>query len=117
MNMKLRFLTFLLSFAFLAGAVVAHGDLKHIRGTVEKMTSNSVTVKTTSGASVEVKLVASTMFVMRSAGTDKPAKLGDLAVGDRVVIHAKPNGDTFEAVEVRFSASPVAAAAGAKPKP
>src|SRR5690242_11987298 len=110
MNMKLRSLTLLLSFAFLAAAAAAHGDLKHVKGTVEKTSADSVTVKTAGGASIEVKLVSTTMFVRRSGGVDKPAKLADLAVGDRVVIHAKPNGDTLEAAEVKFSAPPVAAA-------
>ncbi|MGB7281513.1 MAG: hypothetical protein WBE13_04550 [Candidatus Acidiferrum sp.] len=110
--MKLRFLALLLSFAFVALAALAHGDFKHVIGTIEKTSADSVTVKTASGASVEVKLVAATNFVMRSGGVDKPAKLSDLAVGDRVVIHARPKGDTLEAAEVRFSA-PVAAAANA----
>lgn len=114
--MKVRSLTLLLSLAFLAAAAVAHGDLKHVRGTVEKTSADSVSVKTAGGASIEVKLVATTTFVMRSGGVDKPGKLADLAVGDRVVIHAKPKGDTLEAVEVRFSAAPVTAASAGKPK-
>lgn len=109
--MKLRFVALLFTFVFLAAAALAHGDFKHVIGTVEKTSADSVTVKTASGTSVEVKLVATTAFVRRSGGVDKPAKLSDLAVGDRVVIHAKPVGETLEAAEVRFSAP--AAAAGA----
>jgi hypothetical protein len=45
---------------------------------------------------------------------DKPATLSDLAVGDRVVIHATPKGEILEAAEVRFSAA--AATATSKPK-
>ena len=108
--MKLRSLTVLISVALLAGAALAHGDFKHVTGTVEKTSADSITVKTATGSSVEVKVVAATTFVMRAGGVDKPAKLSDLAVGDLVVIHAKPVGDRLEAAEVRFSTS---AAAGA----
>ena len=44
------------------------------------------------------------------------SEVRDLVVGDRVVIHATPKGDTLEAAEVRFSA-PGTAAAGAASKP
>jgi hypothetical protein len=120
--MKVRFAVLLFSLAALCSAAFAHGDLKHINGTVEKITAGSLFVKTADGKSVEVKLVSSTVYVLHvasPAGTpadanpDKPAKLSDLAVGDRVLIHAKPNGETLEAAEVKFSAP---AAAAAKPK-
>jgi hypothetical protein len=120
--MKVRFAAFLLSLAVVCGAAFAHGDLKHVNGTVEKITAGSIFVKTADGKSVEVKLVSSTVYIFHAAnqsGTssdaslDKPAKFADLAVGDRVLIHAKPNGDTLEAAEVKFSA---AAAVATKPK-
>jgi hypothetical protein len=122
MAMKVRFAALLLSLAAVCGAAFAHGDLKHIRGTVEKITANSIFVKTADGKSVEVKIVVSTVYVLHvanqpgtppDANQDKPAKLADLAVGDLVLIHAKPNGDTLEAAEVKFSV-PVAVAS--KPK-
>jgi hypothetical protein len=122
MGMKVRFAVFVLSLAVVCGAAFAHGDLKHVIGTVEKITAGSIFVKTADGKSVEVKLVSSTVYIFHAAnqsGTssdaslDKPAKFADLAVGDRVLIHAKPNGDTLEAAEVKFS---VAAAAASKPK-
>ncbi len=120
--MRVRFAALFLALGALCSAAFAHGDLKHISGTVEKITAGSVFVKTADGKSVEVKIVSSTVYVLHVAsqpGTppdgslDKPAKLADLAVGDRVLIHAKPGGETLEAAEVKFSA-PVAAAA--KPK-
>jgi hypothetical protein len=119
--MKLRFAVFLLSLAFVASAASAHGDKKHIIGIVEKITSSSVFVTTADGKSVEVKLVPSTVYLLHVAdkslpasdpSQDKPAKLSDLAVGDRVLIHATPKGDTFEAAEVKFSLP----AATSKPK-
>jgi hypothetical protein len=122
MAMKVRFAVFLLSLAVVCGAAFAHGDLKHVSGTVEKITAASIFVKTADGKSVEVKLVSSTVYVFHTlsqtgtpsdASQDKPAKFADLAVGDRVLIHAKPNGDTLEAAEVKFSAP---AAVASKPK-
>ena len=115
--MMLRSLGMLLSLALLAGFAAAHGDKKHVVGTVEKVSADSVTVKIADGSSVEVKLVSSTTFVLRSGNVDKPAKASDLVAGDRVVIHATPKGDTLEAAEVRFSApAPVPANAAPKPK-
>jgi hypothetical protein len=125
MAMKLRFAAFLLSVAMVGSTTFAHGDKKHVSGTVEKITTDAVFVKTADGKSVEVKLVSSTLYVLHvvnpsgtpsNATADKPAKLSDLAVGDRVLIHATPKGDTLEAAEVRFSAPTAAAAAAAKPK-
>jgi hypothetical protein len=123
--MRLRIAAFLLSLAIPGAAAFAHGDFKHVSGTVEKITADSVFVKTADGKSVEVKLVASTVYVLHvlsksappsDTTQDKPAKLSDLVVGDRVLIHAKPNGDTLEAAEVRFSVPTAAAAPASKPK-
>jgi hypothetical protein len=101
--------------ALVAGAALAHGDKKHVVGTLEKINADSVVVKTAAGKSVEVKLLASTIYVSHAGNEDKPAKVADLAVGDRVVIHATPNGETLEANEVKFSA-PATAASAVKPK-
>jgi len=100
--------------ALMASVALAHGDKKHVIGTLEKINADSVMVKTAAGKSVEVKLVATTMYVSHAGNVDKPAKLADLAVGDRVVIHATPKGETLEANEVKFSAS-VAPAVKSKP--
>jgi hypothetical protein len=101
--------------ALVASVALAHGDKKHVIGTLEKINADSVVVKTAAGKSVEVKLVATTMYVSHAGNEDKPAKLADLAVGDRVVIHATPRGETLEANEVKFSASVAAAAVKSKP--
>jgi hypothetical protein len=111
------------------GMAIAHGNKVHVKGTVEKIGAESVVVKTQDGKSVEVKLVASTVYVAHviekggkpsDAHEDKPAKLSDIAVGNMVVIHATPKDSGLEADEVRFSApstvKPVGVAA-AKPKP
>lgn len=109
--MKLRAIVMLFSLLIVACLAAAHGDKKHVIGTVEKVSADSVTIKTAEG-SVEVKLVASTMYVFVGADkVAKPAKLADLHVGNRVVIHATPKPDnTLEAAEVRFSAAAPAAA-------
>jgi len=101
--------------ALMASVALAHGDKKHVIGTLEKINADSVVVKTAAGKSVEVKLVATTMYVSHAGNEDKPAKLADLAVGDRVAIHATPKGETLEANEVRFSASAAAAAVKSRP--
>ena len=123
--MKARFAAYFLLLMFACGGALAHGDKKHISGTIEKISAGSVFVKTADGTSVEVKLVSSTVYVFhvatKSAATsdasqDKPAKFADLAVGDRVLIHATPKGDTFEAAEVRFSTAGDGPAPASKPK-
>lgn len=105
--MKTRILSFIGIIALTATIAFAHGDKKHVMGTLEKINADSVVVKQADGKSVEVKLVANTMYVTRDG---KAAKVSDLAVGDRVVIHATPTGETLSADEVKFS---LPAAAGA----
>ena len=114
-SMKTKLFLLLGVSALAASMVLAHGDKKHVMGTVEKINADSVVVKTKEGKSVEVKLIAATVYVSHAANEDKPAKLSDLAVGDRVVIHATPKGETLEANEVKFSAPGAAAAVKAKP--
>jgi hypothetical protein len=127
--MKLRLSSLALWLALGLGAAFAHGNKVHVKGTVEKIGAESVVVKTPDGKSVEVKLVASTVYVAHAmdkgakpsdANEDKPAKLSDIAVGNMVVIHATPKDNGLEADEVRFSvpgAVRPAAMAPAKPKP
>ena len=90
--------------------VLAHGNKKHVMGTLEKVEPAAVVVKTQDGKSVEVKLADSTMYVDKDG---KPAKFTDLAVGQRVVIHATPKGTELIAAEVKFGVA--AAPAGNTP--
>jgi hypothetical protein len=126
--MKLRLSSLTIWLAIGMGMALAHGNKVHVKGTVEKIGSDSVLVKTMDGKSVEVKLVASTVYVAHvvdkgpkpsEASEDKPAKLSDIAVGNMVVIHATPKDNGLEADEVRFSAPGAVkrAAAPAKPRP
>jgi hypothetical protein len=126
--MKSRFITIALVLAFAVGNASAHGNKVHVFGTVEKINADSVLVKTKDGKSVEVKLVASTVYLLHvtnnstklsDASENKPAKVSDLALGDLVVIHATPKDNTLEADEIRFSvpaASKEAAPSTPKPK-
>jgi hypothetical protein len=112
--MRAKFFTLVALVALTASVTMAHGDKKHVVGTLEKINADSVTVRTADGKSVEIKLLASTLYVSRVGNEDKSAQLADLAVGDRVVVHATPKGETLEANEIKFSAK--AAAMTAKPK-
>src|SRR5258708_13152282 len=98
-DMKLRWIASLLAVMF-ALPVFAHGDKKHVIGTVEKISAESVTVKTADGKLVEVKLAPATVYVTKDG---KPAKLTDVAAGQRVVIHATPKGTELIAAESNFA--------------
>ena len=118
--MKVRLSLLALLFALATGTAFAHGNKVHVRGTVEKISADSVVVKTADGKSVEVKIAASTVFLSRANNEDKPAKAGDLAAGDLVVIHATPKDNILEADEIKFSvaaAAKRATPAPTKPKP
>ena len=124
MKARLLILTLLLGLA--GGRTLAHGTKVHVRGTVEKVSSDSLQVKTQDGKTVEVKLTDSTVYLLHvtekqgkpsDASTDKPATAADLAVGDLVVIHAKPKGSLLEADEIRFSVPGANKAASATQKP
>jgi len=122
--MKTRLLSIMAFAAFLSGASFAHGNKVHVRGTIEKVGAESIQVKTPDGKSVEVRLTASTVYLLHAvtkppdASSDQPAKATDLAVGDLVVIHATPKGDGLEADEIKFSVpSPNKSAPAAAQKP
>jgi len=61
MRRRLSLLALLLTIA--AGTALAHGTKVHVRGTVEKISADSVLVKTAEGKSVEVKFASSTVFL------------------------------------------------------
>ena len=105
--MKLRW-TILLLAVLISLPALAHGDKKHVIGTIEKISPEAVMVKTQDGKSVEVKLASTTVYVTNDG---KPAKFADVAVGQRVVIHATPKGAELIADELKF------AAAGSAPAP
>jgi len=116
--MRFRSITIALLLALTVGNAFAHGDKKHVSGILEKINADSVLVKLNDGKSIEVKLVASTVYVERVNNQDKPAKGSDLALGDMVYIHATPKENALEADDIKFSHRAAAkAAAPASPKP
>lgn len=108
--MKGRMTVAVVAFLAIAMALVAHGDKKHVMGILQSVSAEAVTVKEGDGKIVTVKLTPTTMYVMRDAkgGDGTPAKFADLAVGQRVIIHATPKGNDLLADEVKFA--PAAAA-------
>jgi hypothetical protein len=90
-----RILAVLLSLSSLA---LAHGDLKHVLGTVIEITDHSISVKTADGAIKVVAFDAETHFLKGA----NPATVRDLQIGSRVVIHAHVNGDKMHAAEIKI---------------
>jgi preprotein translocase subunit YajC len=82
----------------LSAIAFAHGNEKHVMGTVTSISDNSITVETTSKKEVTVTVSAATKF--QKSGS--PAALKDLEVGDKVVIHATGPVEKLAATEVRF---------------
>jgi hypothetical protein len=70
--------------------VLAHGGHEHVVGTVERITSTTITVKTTSGAK-SVALTTATRYY-RGSDTKHPATSSDVKDGMRVVVHEGADG-------------------------
>ena len=105
--MKARVLVLVVCISLAAVAVLAHGGEEHVIGVVSKVAPDSITVKT-AAKMVTVAVAPETKFIKSKAA----AKIGDLSVGDRVVIHAKePEEGKLVADTVEFGASPSAQAA------
>jgi len=112
--MRVRAAAIFLSLVF-AVAVFAHGDKVHVTGTIDKVNAEVVSVKTAEGKIVDVKLTATTVYILRDGKSKEgtPARVSDLAVGQRVVIHATPKGKELIADEVKFA--PAGSTPAAKP--
>ena len=82
----------------LAVSAWAHGDEQHVMGTVSKVDGMNITVKTQNGSLRTVMVTSETKYLKASS----MAKLEDVKVGDRVVIHAKKMGDMLHATEVKI---------------
>jgi hypothetical protein len=76
----------------------AHGNNAHVRGVVTQVSAQSITVQLADKTSKTLTLSAKTTF--ERAG--KPAAMGDVKVGDRVVIDVPKN--STEALEVQIGA-------------
>lgn len=98
-NRKIRILALFLSVAVLfAISAVAHEGGKHFFGSVKSINSATLTITTRTNEVVVLKLLPSTAFIK----SGHPASGHDLRAGDRVVVHAKQNGTSWDAEEVRF---------------
>jgi len=82
----------------LATLVWAHGGEQHVMGTVTKVEKMSISVKTSDGTVKTVMIMKETKVVKNGSA----AKLEDLKVGDRVVIHAQAMGDMLHATEIKI---------------
>ncbi len=95
-------------FLFVIGTwatALAHGGNEHVRGTVTEITPQAITVQTTANKTRSVTITAKTTFLK----SGQKAVLGDLKVGDRVVVDVPK--DSSQALEVQFgTAAPKAAA-------
>lgn len=82
----------------------AHDGMEDVTGVIQTVTSDSVSVKTTKGKTVAVKLDAKTEYTRGKA----QAKAADLKVGDRVVVHAKELNKALTAHLVQLSTAKAA---------
>lgn len=96
-------------FAIFAAVQVAsaHGGFEHVRGTVTKVSADSITVKTTDGKMVDVALNEKTTYARGTAAV----KVDDIKVGDRIVIDATKHDNKFVAAEVKLGAAATTASA------
>jgi hypothetical protein len=98
--MKVRILLVVACLSFITAAAFAHGGEEHVIGTVAKIAPDSITVKTTANKMVTVAVATETKFIKDKAA----AKVADLVVGTRVVIHAtEPTEGHLVADTVEFA--------------
>jgi hypothetical protein len=97
--MKIR--TILAAFVLTAGAY-AHNGIEHVMGTLSAKSPASVTVETPKHTKVTVLLDPATTYSFN----DRKASLGDLKLGERVVVNAKETPDEkLHGVSIRWGAS------------
>ena len=80
----------------------AHGNNEHVRGVVTQISAQSITVQLANKTTKTLALNAKTTF----ARAGKAAAIGDVKVGDRVVIDVPKN--STEALEVQIGTAPAA---------
>jgi hypothetical protein len=106
-NRKSRAAAMILALAILCTtALFAHEGGKHFKGSVKSIDATSLTIVTTTKETITLKLLPETKFVK----SGQPASVQDLKTGERVVVHAKQNGTSWEAEMVQFGAIAVHAA-------
>ena len=88
----------LFGMALLTSLCFGHGNEVHVKGTVTEISDDSITIKTMANTIVTVAVVPETKFIK----TGSPAKIHDLRVGGRVVVHARKIDHKLQAHTVRF---------------
>jgi putative ribosome biogenesis GTPase RsgA len=101
--MKARIFVLIFCVSLMAAAALAHGGEEHVLGTVTKVAQDSITVKTAKSV-VTVAVVPATTFTKGKLA----AKITDLNVGDRVVIHAKESTEGKLVADTVQLAAPLA---------
>jgi len=92
-------LVLLISTISLPGIAAAHGEGKHVFGTVAAIDTVEIQVLTTEGKTVSVHTVAGTKYRNRGRGGG-----GDVPkVGDRVAVDVTEKDGKLMATEVQFS--------------
>ena len=94
-------LTLMAVAVLVASTAFAHGNEEHVTGTVTKISEENIVVETQDKKPVTVSTNAKTRFVKSGAS----ATLQALRVNDRVVIHAKKDGEKLVATTVRFGST------------
>ena len=87
--MRIRILILITYASLFATIVLAHGGEVHVIGAAAKVAQDSITVKTTENKMVTVAVASETKFIKAK----QDARIADLHVGDRLVIHAKRSTD------------------------
>jgi len=80
----------------LSAGALAHNGNDHVRGTVTAVSAQSVTVQLADKTSRTLSISAKTEF--ENAG--KPGRLGDVKIGDRVVIDVPEHGTNALLIKV-----------------
>jgi len=101
MNAKSLVVSIASALTLFSAPALAHGGQVHVLGTVKAVQADTLTVETPKHTEVTVKLSPDTHFEKgKAAATAK-----DLAVGERVVVHTRKDGDALTAVEVHIGAA------------
>jgi hypothetical protein len=96
MKRMLRILTLVSAFA--ASPAVAHEKVDRAMGVVESVTAERIVIKGTDGHPVAFTVTADTKLFRG----EKPARLEDVQVGERVVVNGRRAGEEFQAVRVKL---------------
>ena len=86
----------------LPGIAVAHGDGKHVLGTVAALDEAEIQVLTKEGKTVSIQTVAETKYRNKGKNTEETVP----QVGDRVVVDVKEKDGKLTATEVKFASPP-----------